>query len=100
MGAAATTPAVRRSNAFPAIFWGGLACGTLDITQAVIAWGVTGVRPVRILQSVASGVLGRQSFQGGAKTAVLGLGLHFLIAFTAAAVFYIASRKIKFLTQR
>jgi hypothetical protein len=100
MGAVATTPAVGKSNALPAIFWGGLACGILDITQACIAWGVRGIPPVRILQSIASGVLGRQAFQGGAKTAILGGALHFLIAFTAAAVFYAASRKIKFLTQR
>jgi hypothetical protein len=100
MGTVAATPALGRSRALPAIFWGGLACGILDITQAYIAWGFRGVSPVRILQSVASGVLGRQASQGGAKTAVLGAVLHFLIAFTAAAVFYAASRKIRFLTQR
>jgi uncharacterized membrane protein YagU involved in acid resistance len=32
-------------------------------------------------------------------TAGLGLGIHFLIAFTAAAVFYAASRKFSLLTQ-
>jgi hypothetical protein len=100
MGAVAATLAVRKPNALAAIFWGGLACGILDITQAFIAWGLRGLTPVQILQSVASGLLGRQSFQGGAKTAVLGAALHFLIAFTAAAVFYVASRKIRFLTQR
>jgi hypothetical protein len=30
--------------------------------------------------------------------AVLGLALHFLIAFSAATVFYVASRKIAFMT--
>jgi len=34
------------------------------------------------------------------QTAALGLGLHFLIAFTAASVFYAASRKLSFMTQR
>jgi hypothetical protein len=34
------------------------------------------------------------AFQGGLATAALGLGLHFFIAFTAAAVFYAASRKL------
>ncbi|MCI0348552.1 MAG: hypothetical protein L0Z53_03925 [Acidobacteriales bacterium] len=83
-----------------AIWWGGLGCGVFDITQACIAWGIqNGVPPIRIFQSVAAGVLGRAAFQGGWPTAALGLGLHFFISFSAAAVYYLASRKIKFLTE-
>lgn len=59
-----------------------------------------GAPPVRIFQSVAVGLLGRAAFNGGVKTAALGLALHFFIAFSAAAVYYAASRKIKFLTER
>ncbi|HEY7404315.1 MAG TPA: hypothetical protein VIB39_12390 [Candidatus Angelobacter sp.] len=89
------------SNAFVAIFWGGLACGVLDITQACIAWGIQNhVPPQRIFQSVASGLIGPKSFQGGATTAALGLFLHFLIAFIWAVIFYMASRQIGFLTER
>ena len=62
------------SNAFLAIFWGGLACGVFDITQACVAWGIQNhLPPTKIFQSVASGLLGLKSFQGGAKTAALGL---------------------------
>jgi hypothetical protein len=87
------------ANAFLAIFWGGFACGVFDITQAMIAWYLkAGAKPIRILQAVAGGLLGRDSFQGGMKTAALGLALHFLIAFTAAAVYWVASRKITFMT--
>jgi|SRR5271156_3666096 len=86
------------SGAWPAILWGGLACGVLDITQAFIAWGFEGATPFRILQGIAAGLLGRQSFQGGWPTAVLGGACHFLIAFGAAAVYYLASRKIPFMT--
>lgn len=98
----APTPLSRpTSSAFLAIFWGGLACGVLDITQACVAWGIqNGVTPPRIFQSVAAGLMGRSAFQGGAKTAALGLALHFFIAFSAAAVYYAASRKIKFLIER
>jgi hypothetical protein len=53
-----------------------------------------------VLQSVASGLLGRNADQGGLKTAALGLACHFLIAFTAAAVYFAASRKLKFLTRQ
>jgi hypothetical protein len=85
---------------FLAIFWGGLFCGILDITSAIVAWNIQrGVKPIRILQSVAAGALGRAAFDGGLRTALLGLAFHFLIAFAAAAVFYLASRYVSFLTQ-
>jgi hypothetical protein len=89
----------RRPSAFAAIFWGGLACGVFDITQAFIAWGFEGARPFRILQGIAVGLLGPKSFQGGWPTAVLGLACHFLIAFSAAAIYYAASRGLRFMTQ-
>jgi uncharacterized membrane protein YagU involved in acid resistance len=89
------------SNAFLAIFWGGMACGVFDITQAFIAFGLQfHLRPSQVLQSVASGLLGPKSFQGGAGTALLGLFLHFLIAFIWAVIFFVASRQITFLTAR
>ncbi len=89
------------SRACLAILWGGLACGVGDITQAMVAWGIqSGAKPVRILQSVAAGLIGRNAaFQGGMKTAALGAALHFFIAFTVAAVYYTASRWIPFMTQ-
>jgi hypothetical protein len=88
------------SNAFLAIFWGGLACGVLDITQAFIAsWSFRGVPPTRVLQTVASGLVGPSAYKGATATAALGAFLHFFIAFSAAAVFYLASRKISFLIQ-
>lgn len=88
------------SNAFPAIFWAGYTCGVLDISAAFITWTFKGVKPYRILQGIASGLLGPKSFNGGWPTAVLGLACHFFIAFSAATVFYGASRQIMFLTQR
>ena len=51
------------------------------------------------MQSVASGLLGPESFKGGLATAGLGLVLHFVIALGAAAVFYAASRKLRILIQ-
>ena len=88
-------------NSFKAIVWGGLIAGTLDITGAcVTAWLRTGARPVRIFQSVASGALGAAAYDGGAKTAALGLALHFLIATIWTIVFYLASRKLRFLVQQ
>ena len=85
---------------FQPIFWGGLIAGTLDICAAFLtAWLRAGVTPVRVLHFVASGLIGAAAFTGGAKTAILGLALHFLIATSATVVFYLASRKWMFLIE-
>jgi len=90
--------AADKSRALRAILLGGLIAGILDISYACIfSYIRRGTSPVVILQSVASGALGRSAFEGGAKTAALGLFFHFLIATTAAAVYYLASRKLRFL---
>jgi uncharacterized membrane protein YagU involved in acid resistance len=53
-----------------------------------------------VLQSVARGVLGRASFDGGGPTAALGGVLHFLIAICMAVVFYLASQRVPALIRR
>jgi hypothetical protein len=100
MAAASATFSPGRSRAFRAIFRGGLIAGILDITYACVFSALrSGTSPVRILQSVASGLLGAKAFEGGATAAALGLFFHFLIAFTAAAVYYAASRKLDVLVR-
>lgn len=80
-----------------AILLGGLSAGTLDFIGAYVSNASRGVTPLRIAQSIASGWLGRQAFDGGYKTAALGLASHFLIALGAAAAYCLASRKLTFL---
>jgi len=53
-----------------------------------------------LLQGIAAGVLGPKSFQGGVATAVLGVALHFVIAFGAAAVYFAASRGMRVLVEQ
>src|SRR5437879_5124660 len=98
MNSAVVVP-IKKSRAVPAIFWGGLTAGILDITAAFITWAPRGISPMRVLQGVAKGALGAKAFQGGSKTAALGLAVHFLVAYTATTVFYLASRKLTFLTR-
>lgn len=77
------------------------AAGTLDITDACVYWAITkGVAPERIFQSVASGLLGKAAFKGGAQTAALGLALHFAIMAVMVAVYVLASRRLGVLTRR
>lgn len=65
---------------------GGMAAGLLDLTWALVSSGVLGGDPSRLLQSIASGLLGKVAYEGGLATASLGVVLHFVIAFGACAV--------------
>jgi hypothetical protein len=76
----------------------GLIVGAMDITAATIQAISRGATATRLLQFVASGLIGQKAFAGGAGTAALGLALHFVIAFTLVTVFYAASRSIVLLT--
>ena len=82
-----------------ALLFGTLAVGILDILDALVFFGLRGAAPIRILQSIAAGVLGRASFAGGWRTAALGLALHFFIAFVVVLVFMLASRRLPVLTR-
>ena len=101
MGYVMVSPAsdLPRSQAYRAIGWAGLAAGSLDITVALVESGLEGKGSVHLFQAIAGGLLGTSSFQGGLGTAALGVFFHFLIATTASAVFYVASRKLKFLVK-
>jgi uncharacterized membrane protein YagU involved in acid resistance len=86
---------------FAAIFFGGLLAGIFDLTQAFIGYSLMGSTPFRILQAVAGGIFGRMhSRQMGWMSAAVGLLCHFTVAFGAATVYYVASRKLRLLVQR
>jgi hypothetical protein len=88
----ASRPSGKRS-ALLAIGVGGLIAGALDLTQACILFGWD--TPL----AIAAGLLGRQAFHGGAGTYILGVFLHFFIAFSAAAVYYGVSIRLGFLRE-
>jgi hypothetical protein len=84
-------------RALAAIGLGGFIAGGFDLTYAVTFYAVRGGKPIRIPQAIASGLLGMDSYNGGWGTASLGIALHFFIALSAAGLYYLASRKLKFL---
>jgi hypothetical protein len=91
----------RRPRPWTFALAGGLVAGALDIVYACAFWAVkAGVPARRILQSVAAGLLGRRSFEGGAATAALGLALHFLIATSMSAAYYLVARRWPLLRRR
>lgn len=89
----ATRAELTTSNGVQAIAIAGSIAGTFDLIQAIALFGR------RIPLVIAAGLLGRQALHGGPLIYALGVLLHFFIASTAAAVYYGASRTLRFLTQ-
>jgi hypothetical protein len=83
----------KKSSGLLAIAVGGGIAGTLDLAQACILFGW------KIPLVIAAGLLGREAFQGGAGTYILGVLLHYFIATSATAIYYAASRKLRFMTE-
>ena len=79
----------------------GLVAGVLDIVNAIAFWRLyAGTSATAILQSVAAGLLGKESFAGGAATAALGLLVHLLIMCAMAAVYWLAARRWRWMLER
>lgn len=75
--------------------------GVLDAIDAIVAFKVVlGFDPIPIYQFVASGMLGPSAFSGGVGTALVGLIVHFIIAFSAACVFVAAATRWRALLDR
>src|SRR6185503_1619071 len=82
-----------RPRALETIIPGGLAIGIFDLLFAfTFYWLILGAQPLRIFQSVAAGVLGRpRAIEGGVRTFLLGILLHFCVATCIASVYYLAT---------
>lgn len=78
----------------------GTVAGVLDLALAIIFFTVEGAPLEAVPHAIASGLLGPRAFREGLATALLGIALHFFIAFTVAAVYYFLSRKIRLLNLR
>jgi hypothetical protein len=91
----------RRSRRLMFVLAGGFVAGTLDIAYACLFWALKSDVPVqRILQSVAAGLLGEASFEGGGGTAALGLALHYVIALSMSVTYYLLAHRWPLLWQR
>ena len=87
-------PLSQRSLVKP-ILLAGLIAGTLDMSDAVIFYYIRNhVPPIRIFQSIATGLLGPAARNGGWATAALGLALHYFIATCWAALFVVTASRV------
>jgi hypothetical protein len=77
-----------------AVLIGGSIAGVLDILFAITYNAVNGTAPVKLLQIVASGLLGKAAFDGGVPAAILGLAGHFGMSYLWAALFMAAAVRL------
>src|SRR5664279_4104727 len=81
-------------SAVLAIGAAGLIAGTLDLWETLVVFGFKS--PLVI----AAGLLGSQNAsRGGAAIYILGVLLHYLIVFSAAAIYFAVSRRLHFLIE-
>lgn len=77
------------------ILLAGLVAGTLDILAAIAILGKMNAE--RVLQYIASGIYGKDAFEGGQAMALSGLFFHYLIAFSFAADYFMLYKLIPLL---
>lgn len=89
-----------------AIDWRPIAAGGLLVAAGDIAfatswwfsWTARGL--LAVFQSIAVGVLGQASFEGGMSSALLGAVLHLFMATTFVAVYALAARRVPAILRR
>lgn len=92
--------AAAASHSLPGVvFWGGFISGCTDLFAACTFAATRGITPKRLLQTIASAMIGPKAFGNANNIVPLGLGLHFLIAFTVATSYIIGSRYLTVLTE-
>lgn len=82
------------------VVWIGLVAGTLDISENIIFNAFRHITPYQIFQYIASGLIDGRSFTMGGASVALGVAIHYAIAMTWTAVFYLLSRRLKILTRQ
>lgn len=90
----ANTSSVRPSIDWLQVFFGGLLIALGDMSFAIAVWfGWNVVGFVRVFQSIAVGVLGKSSYDGGVPTAILGAVLHLFMATVFVVIYTLVARR-------
>jgi hypothetical protein len=84
-------PALRT---YHVILLGALCLGTWDLLFARIYWNAEGISLVQVLHSIASGIYGKASRNGGAETAIVGAVCHYFIALCMVLAYFLVSRRV------
>jgi hypothetical protein len=85
--AAAVLPASNRER-LPRLMRAGALTAAVDgLFSSILSVAFYGSTVARLFQGVASVLVGRRAFDGGARTVALGIFMHVVVAFTWSAVF-------------
>ncbi|MEO7323984.1 MAG: hypothetical protein ABIW82_04070 [Dokdonella sp.] len=77
------------------VFCGGLLIALGDMSFAITVWfGWNEAGFVRVFQSIAVGVLGKASYDGGVSTAILGAALHLFMATLFVLIYTLVARRV------
>jgi hypothetical protein len=87
-------------DTYQVILLGALCLGTWDLLFARIYWNAEGVTFVQVLHSIASGVYGKASRNGGAETAIVGAVCHYFIALCMVLAYFLVSQRVGLLLRR
>jgi len=87
------------TSALFTILAGGAIAGTLDIAFAFTFAGMHGASPLRVLQFIASGLLGKDSFGDGWWSGALGAVCHYTILTVATSLYLVTSRRFSALAR-
>ncbi len=80
---------------------GGLIVAIGDIAFATtvwFSWDAAGIE--KVFQTIAVGVLGKASYEGGVQSALIGAGLHVLMATSFVVIYTLVARRVPALLRR
>jgi len=89
----------QQQNLLTAIIAAWLVAGTLDLSAAVTQTIIMGRDPLKMLQYISSGLLGKDAFAGGITYSFLGIALHYFIALMWTILFFLVYPKMEWLSQ-
>jgi hypothetical protein len=92
--------ATPRLSAARTLLFGTLAMGTLDILWAIGNAALNGRGAVWVFQTIAGGIYHRATYEGGLRTALLGMGIHYFISGSVVTFYYLVSRRVGLLVDR
>lgn len=78
----------------------GCVGGIVDILATIAMQASMGISPVRVLQAIASGAVGKAAYTGGFSSAVGGLALHFTLSILSGIAFALVATRLPSVRQR
>lgn len=95
------TASPKHSIDWKQVLYGGLLIAVCDALFAIAVWFEWNAKGVtQVFQSIAVGVLGKASYEGGMATALLGVGLHVAMAISFVAICIALSFRFRLLLEK